>query len=216
MALCKTRSRHECHLDLTSLRFSDVLIEIFVGKYSQSFRISKHLLCAKSEFFNAALNGRFAEAHNNELTLPEEDTVEFNSFKNWLYYGHLDLYPHRRLSEAQLEELWAEYFRLYLLAEKLIIPDLQNDVVSDMIALSELASMPLGEAQCAFDQTGSNSGLHRLIVDHFVGRGPLSCWIREEKVTSQSFMFAIAEGFSQVMLIDEVGIEKDFPAACEA
>ncbi|KAK3079035.1 hypothetical protein LTS18_005907 [Coniosporium uncinatum] len=67
----------------------DKLVEVTVGKtpYDCTWRLDRQILCKKSVFFRTALDGRFKEAHDNCVLLPENDVHVFEFFLDWLAEG---------------------------------------------------------------------------------------------------------------------------------
>lgn len=66
-------------------------IKITVGPKDEeiSWTLPKSLLTHHSEFFNAALNGTFAESKSNSMTMPEDSPRAFRLFVQWLYVGDI-------------------------------------------------------------------------------------------------------------------------------
>jgi BTB/POZ domain-containing protein len=70
------------------------LVQLVVGSDRKILSVHKKLLCSVSEFFDKALNGRFAEASSNQMELPEDTPSIVSMFISWLYTRDLkfDLY----------------------------------------------------------------------------------------------------------------------------
>ncbi|KAF7188868.1 hypothetical protein HII31_09791 [Pseudocercospora fuligena] len=66
----------------------DSIIRLKVGKDEQVFEIYKGIMKFYSGYFRSAIenieNGRFKEAEENIITLPEEEPETFKLFKDWL------------------------------------------------------------------------------------------------------------------------------------
>ena len=64
-------------------------IEITVGHKDEevSWILPKSLLTHHSKFFDAALNGTFAESNSRTMTMPEDSSDVFRLFVQWLYVG---------------------------------------------------------------------------------------------------------------------------------
>jgi hypothetical protein len=67
------------------------LVKLGIGKSenAQVHLIHKKLLSSKSAFFDAAINGGFREASQNEILLQEEDPLVVDFFLTWLYISSL-------------------------------------------------------------------------------------------------------------------------------
>jgi hypothetical protein len=87
----------------------------------ESFFINKDLLCSKSSYFKAALNGAFMEVRTNEVELLEGRLDLFRVFHYWLDECHLDF------MDAQ-KDLTA-FIKIYSFADYIGAPDLCNLVI---------------------------------------------------------------------------------------
>ena len=65
----------------------DTIIEVQVGTGDdkRTFEVFKGVLCFYSGYFQAALNGRFAEAHVHIVKLPTEEPLIFELFRYWIH-----------------------------------------------------------------------------------------------------------------------------------
>jgi hypothetical protein len=70
------------------------IVQLVVGSDHKTFAVHKKLICSVSEFFDKALNGRFAEASSNQMDLPEDNPSIVSMFISWLYTRDLgfDIY----------------------------------------------------------------------------------------------------------------------------
>lgn len=84
----------------------DSLVVVLVGPESQRFDLHKGLICARSDFFRAALNGHFKEAEG-KIELPEQDPETFKYFVNWLYTDRLRGFYYSDTVQPTLGELEA-------------------------------------------------------------------------------------------------------------
>ncbi|KIW65947.1 hypothetical protein PV04_08160 [Phialophora macrospora] len=65
------------------------VVKIVVGCQQEEFTIHKNLICAASEFVQAALNSNFIEGAKQRFILPEEDPQVFQMVYDWLYSGRV-------------------------------------------------------------------------------------------------------------------------------
>lgn len=67
------------------------MIKITVGRKDEKIAwiLPKSLLTHGSDFFNAALNGTFAESGSRLMTMPEDSPEAFRLFVQWLYIGDI-------------------------------------------------------------------------------------------------------------------------------
>ena len=66
------------------------------------------------------MNGEFAEAKSQTISLPDDDPYVFEAFLEWLYSGEI-----KKASEYQYPQIWTVCIRLGVLAEKLNVGELQ-------------------------------------------------------------------------------------------
>ncbi|KAF7863072.1 hypothetical protein EAF04_007155 [Stromatinia cepivora] len=126
------------------------MVDIYVGKEKQLFRIYKDLLCNKIEFFDKMFNGNFKEATENTAILPEDDPEAFDMLMCWAAYGTIRSLRHENFQKT---------LNLWILVEKLCLGSLQdhvmdmwrnNDKLEDKYYKAE-------ELQYIFDKTPSKS-----------------------------------------------------------
>jgi hypothetical protein len=112
-----------------------LIARVLVGPEKKEFRIHKNLLVAASPFFKEALNGRFAEAGSQQVSLPEHDPETFELFCDWLYAGTL-VSDCRSLSIIR-QELPADmcWLMVFQLADSLMIPGLQLEAYNRITSL---------------------------------------------------------------------------------
>ncbi|KAG7004695.1 hypothetical protein G7Y79_00024g056450 [Physcia stellaris] len=137
------------------------IVQLKVGPKKQLFHIHKGLLCSAAAYFRAALEGGFKEAREQKIQMPEEDPAAFQRFQLWLYTGSLI-----ELSANEEDRpTWHTIFSLYSMAERLGIPELQNDVIDTIIDLRyKLKEIAVGWADKVYSETMENSPLRRLLV----------------------------------------------------
>lgn len=108
--------------------------------------------------------------------MPEEDPAAFQRFQLWLYTGSLiELSAHEEDQPA-----WQTIISLYLLAERLGIPALQNDVIDTIIDLRyKRKVIAVGWANQIYSETMENSPLRRLLVRLLTESGQDPKWITQ-------------------------------------
>jgi hypothetical protein len=86
----------------------------------KSFSINKELLCSKSTYFQAALNGAFMEARTNEVELEARFDL-FEAFRYWLEHGHLNF--------MDVQKDLTAFIKTYSFADYIGAPDLCDLVI---------------------------------------------------------------------------------------
>ncbi len=91
------------------------------GHPVQGFIVHKAPLCFYSRFFEAACNGRWTEAENGHVNLPNDSPAVFEVLVQWLYTQRIAaaIYHNHETTMVML-------VRLYVLADKLGILELKN------------------------------------------------------------------------------------------
>lgn len=130
------------------------------GPNKQKFSVHKELLGRKSPALKAAFDGRFKEGHTNEMNLPEDDLEAFSLLVSWLYTSHI---PRQRANpEGDMTAATAQYFHLFVLAGKYLIPDLEKccytaihqllgtKTMPDLLFLEELFNIELSSSRLKF------------------------------------------------------------------
>jgi len=92
----------------------------------QTFLVHKKFICQYSPFFDAAFNGNFKEGTSQELDLQDTDPVAFSIFVDWLYTQTITSNP----SDIDVPTELLMLVKLWVLADKLLIPRLQNETLA--------------------------------------------------------------------------------------
>ncbi|KAH7382019.1 hypothetical protein BKA64DRAFT_218554 [Cadophora sp. MPI-SDFR-AT-0126] len=148
-----------------------VTIHVIGGDYEkQSFKVHKNYICHYSPFFEAALNGPFIEGQTQEVDLTDTPPFIFGTFVNWLYTQKIINRSGKLPSCISLSALW-------ILADKLLVPSLQNQALSALNARRVLDGTRLDSSMFnhVYENTASDSPLRRYIVDSCSkgSRGPI-------------------------------------------
>lgn len=113
---------------------------------------NKSLLASYSEFFDGLLFGKFIEAVQTEVMLPDLDSDAIKAYIRWTYTGHIE-------SKLSLINLW-------ILGDRLCSTKFKNDVMYLLFStLYEECIMP-GEIHLAYENTTPNSKLRLYITDY--------------------------------------------------
>lgn len=156
-------------LILGSSRFRDVsIVSVTVGSAKTPFRVHRDLLCDESPFFKAAFAKEFKEASEGILDLPEDDVDTFDRFIQWMYSGEYGLSGGFE-THAEADERYNQLARLYILADKLQVPRLKNDVVNKFFEVKVKARcVPrCSTVSYIFKNSLNSSLLRKLMVDWY-------------------------------------------------
>lgn len=139
--------------------FFETIVFVDVGPDQIRYGIHKGLLCSRSDFFRAALTGKFRETEDQVVTLDDEDSDTFRIFNAWLYTGVLMEDPDPK------DTPWSLLVNIYVFAEKRIIPLLQNAAIDEILRAHKKTSIPTEQIRHAWTSTAETSPLRRLLVD---------------------------------------------------
>ncbi|KFY10005.1 hypothetical protein V491_07847 [Pseudogymnoascus sp. VKM F-3775] len=67
----------------------DDIVTVYVGPREKRYSIHKALLTSQSEYFEKALNGKFREADEQTIRLPEDSPDAFDLLIGWLYQNQI-------------------------------------------------------------------------------------------------------------------------------
>ena len=145
-------------------RKGDELVTFLIGKDQRKYLVHKSFACCYSPVLNAAFTGSFIEGQTQTYILEDTTPSAFERFVNWLYTQKIEAYDKK-------DENWGIFFnntvRLYVLAQKFLIPRLQNCVM-DAIDNAEFVSgrVPTSEIVYVWESTPSESPLRRLLLHY--------------------------------------------------
>lgn len=140
----------------------DTIVYVKVGPDAIVFSIHKGVLCEGSAFFRAAFDGRFKEATEQTVLLPEADVDIFERYQAWAYSDRIV-----QRGETIKDLGYEMIIGLYILAELCCIPRLQNaaiDIIIDKAAFHHTVP-PMTCSRLIYENTTSASLLRELFED---------------------------------------------------
>lgn len=176
----------------------DSIVYVKVGPERQSFGFHKALLCRRSAYFKAALNGNFKEAEDGVVILDDEDPHLFQVFNEWLYTGEFFFDCQGSDLDEKNSAQWSAMLDLYIFPEKRVIPKLQNDLVDTMWKFAqEMHHYPSIEVTPAWAQTAKTSPLHTFLVDLYVYHADLQDLFHDYREKFGSFPIDFVMGVAK-------------------
>ena len=128
----------------------------------------KKLLCDTCGFFRAALGGRFLEAQNQAIDMPEDDPGVFCYFQYWAYTGVIEDQP-------RYQTPWRTVAGIYAFAEARCIPGLQNSAMDLLIRKHEVVNQaPINEYRYIYENTAEKSPVRRFLAEWAAHKGYLA------------------------------------------
>jgi hypothetical protein len=141
-----------------------------------------------SSFFRAALEGDFREASENVVKLPEEQEPVFKKFLHWLYFDYTAPRVSEQMDQSEASKrsraAMAELIELYLLADRLGIPSLTEDVVKEFheCVTNPRFVYPLQICKIIYNLPITAEPLRRMVVALFVWRVDVTQFAVDENI----------------------------------
>ena len=147
-------------------------MRVLVGPDKKIFTIHKRLVCQVSSYFDAALNGKFKESVDDEISMPHQEHHLFNHFVEWVYSNQIDL-PKLNGEGSHDNDVWETFSKLYLLARYLQCPGFGNSLLDSVPherkEVGRDFCLPPGDVlTMVYDGTIEGCGLRRYFVALYV------------------------------------------------
>ena len=143
------------------------MVKLVVGPDKEEFVVHKEFACYHSPVLKAAFNSTFIEGQTQTYTLEEVIAPVARLLVNWLYTQQLDLLQPEDYSQKTKEDL--ELARLFVIADKLLIPQLQNAIIVLFHkALAAGKDQPVSCVKYIWENTTKENPLRRLILHYCV------------------------------------------------
>ncbi|KAK0515384.1 hypothetical protein JMJ35_002763 [Cladonia borealis] len=131
-----------------------------------TWHLPKALLTRHSLFFAAALDGSFAEAKLNSVTMPDDDPNVFRLWVQWLYLGHITC------QILGVDDINNVLVKAWILGDKLGCQIFKDVVMMDLLAChSPKVERPLIETstlRTAYEGSAPGSKLRKWALNFFV------------------------------------------------
>ncbi|CAG8976468.1 hypothetical protein HYALB_00008058 [Hymenoscyphus albidus] len=163
-----------------------VVVKVSLDDSSKEFLVHQSFLCFYSHYFTAALEGPFQEGQSQTVHLEEMCPTAFSIFVNWLYCQRIERSNKEPLLRENLLELW-------LLADRLNIPRLQNEAMSILGAdafpdTDDIHGIELcRKFERMYDNTMDDSPLQRFFLDRLTCQTNVKL-VPEQNVPKQMLM----------------------------
>ena len=131
-----------------------------------TWHLPKALLTRNSPFFAAALNGSFAEAKSNSVTMPEDDPEVFRLWVQWLYLGKITC----RI--LHVEDVNNIFVKAWMLGDKLGCAIFQDIVMMELLACHspkvEKPKIETSTLRAAYEGSAPRSKLRKWALNFFL------------------------------------------------
>lgn len=139
-----------------------VKLKVSLDNESDEFLIHKSFICFYSPYFAAAFNGPFKEGESQTSELEDVCPIAFGLFVSWLYSQRVEYINGNILMRE-------EPLELLLLAERLLIPRLQNETIT-LLAKDAFPKSPISKKfGRLYENTVEGSPLRRFFIARQTG-----------------------------------------------
>jgi len=141
------------------------MVTILVGSQKHKFIAHKDFLTYYSEYFRACLGERFTEAENRVVELDHTEPEAFRHLMDWIYKQDIQSVAERQIEAigASVQDVAGEYMDLWILADYLLIPELQN-LVLEKLSEHKPAVLCPDVISHVYSNTGEGSMLRKFCV----------------------------------------------------
>ncbi|KAL9109245.1 MAG: hypothetical protein Q9187_008189 [Circinaria calcarea] len=168
-------------IDMLPEEFSRLVLEsplvlILVGPNRVVFNMPKNLICAKSSFFDKALNGASQEGVEQTITLPEDDPTIFSQLGYWMCHNQILSIP-EALDVMAPAVLVQQLIHLYMMAGKYLMEGALDETYAGIIEVlynrarfeDALTLMPASLVEQVWEASSPESQL-RFLVSEYLAR----------------------------------------------
>jgi hypothetical protein len=140
-----------------------VKISVGTSKNLEAFQVHKKILCDRAAYFHKMFNSSFKEGIEQSATFPEDEPCTWKHFIGWLYKGIIE-------PQTGELELITDRIKLFCLADKYGIPNLQDASMDSLITIfkSRNISPSLSSILSSYSLTSSGSKLRLYMARSFV------------------------------------------------
>ncbi|KAI4927688.1 hypothetical protein J4E85_006200 [Alternaria conjuncta] len=175
------------------------LVTVIVGKglHQERFSIHEEIVCARSEFFKRALNGKWTESKERIVRLPEDDPKTFGIYTNLVYTGLVltDTLEEPKTSTLICDE-YDKLIKLYVLGEKLQDKAAKNSAIQSLLEVTfetdaeGMGYIPRGDTVCYLYQGTYTGSLGRQLIT--------DSWMQ----VSTDYLSRVKDGLPKDFLVD--------------
>ncbi|KAK7723776.1 hypothetical protein SLS64_000107 [Diaporthe eres] len=159
--------------------FSERVVTVLVGPSEVQWRLHENLLSGISDFFRSAFNSGFKESLEDRLAMPEDDPHSFELFIRWLYIRTLtptavsnstlaaNVMLGKDFTAGSSTACIQDYLRLYVLASKVLVEELENACVDMAHAFYSVGMRrpDIKDVQYVYEHTMPGCGMRRLLKE---------------------------------------------------
>jgi hypothetical protein len=144
-------------------------VTFIVGANKKKFLVHKDFACGYSPVLKTAFNSEFVEGKTQTYTMEDVSEEVFAILTRWLYTQNLDVKGLGATSEIASAVVVINLVKLWVLAERLMLPRLQNESIDLIEELRFKYNLDCSSMfKYVWESTTANTPLRRLFVDHCV------------------------------------------------
>jgi hypothetical protein len=141
------------------------MVTLYAGKSAELFKVHKEFACHYSPFLKAAFNSNFVEGQTQTYQCQDTSEVAVRLLIHWFYTQTLDTKPFNANDRQAVLAEDRSLVKLWILADKMLIPRLQNLVVEKLVSLRSQANITLTHCiDYIYKHTAKGSPLPRLLL----------------------------------------------------
>lgn len=161
----------------------------------KTWYLPKKVLTHCSPFFDAALNGNFAEASSKAVDLPEDDPAAFEIWATWVSLGRChDLCEHYGYGHS--------YVRAWVLGDKLACPAFKDQVMFLLLDWYKSGEdLQLDTIYTVYEVCSPSSKIRQFFVDWFVWY-KLNGWLADSKEKTIALLTELPEFLKDVLEVE--------------
>lgn len=176
------------------------LVTFFIGPSKIKFLIHKRIVCEASPVFEAAFNSSFIEGQAQEYVLADTTEGTFALFTEWIYRGDFNVSLPNDVINLNLEDLHSNLLDLWILADKLLIPRLQNRALQLLDdTRKKFKQIYITKYISVWSNTGDDCVLRRYLLDLLVRWAHSDTFKEQQESLSMDILVDAATLFAEIL-----------------
>lgn len=136
---------------------------------SKIFLVHKNFAYHHSPVLKAAFESTFIEGETQTYKIDDVTPATFTLFVQWLYTQNVVHNPITEDVSGAINQHWHSLIHLWVLAEKLMVPRLQNITINAIEKFRKSSlTLPLNEFDYVYENTDTGSPLRRILVEQCI------------------------------------------------
>ncbi|KAH8602937.1 hypothetical protein B0O99DRAFT_588004 [Bisporella sp. PMI_857] len=199
-------------LGRADIRNPEQMVTFLIGPEGKKFLIHEEAACVASSVLKAAFRGPFIEGQKKTYRLHHTSVEAFRYLSQYLYSGNINFATHnpdhthhwasaceeeRKAHEKICCDQDQHLFKLWVLADELIIPHVQNIAVEQILRVFSECGWETSEIEYVYKNTAADSPLRHLCVQMAAWDLPSNTLGEELEALPKQFSIDLAVAFSK-------------------